>query len=185
MAIKGQPFRKLFSVLKQVAPTLLAATGSPLAPLAMGLAKKVMGDESMTDDQLEEAVATAAGTTSGLAQLRQIEADLKKVEIESDFKFDELATEDRRDARARQVTLKDNTPQLVLYITSVMFFGVLIMLLVRGLPATGDEVLMIMIGALGAAWNSSVQFFVGSSSGSARKTNILAEQTTVIEEKKS
>jgi hypothetical protein len=184
MALKNQPFKKLFGVLKAVAPTLLAATGSPLAPLAIGIAKRVMGNEAMTDEALEEAVASATGTSEGLAKLRAIEADLKKTELEQEFKFEELATDDRKDARARQVALKDNTPQIVLYLTSVGFFGVLVLLIFRGLPPTGDQVLMMMIGALGAAWGASVQYFVGSSSGSSRKTNILAEQATVIEEKK-
>lgn len=173
---KKQPFKKMWGVLKRVAPTLLAASGSPLAPLAMAVAKKVMGDETMTDAKLDEAVATATGTTEGLAKLRQIEADLAKIELEQDFKFEELATDDRKDARARQVALKDTTPQIVLYITSVMFFGVLLVLLWRGLPGSGEQVLLIMIGALGSAWGAAVQYFVGSSSGSHRKTNILADQ---------
>jgi hypothetical protein len=43
---------------------------------------------------------------------------------------------------------------------------------------------MIMIGALGSSWGASVQYFVGSSSGSSRKTGIMAEQVMVSEEKK-
>lgn len=173
--MKGQPFKKLFGVLKSVAPTLLAATGSPLAPLAMGIAKKVMGNDSMSDEQLEEAVASAAGTTEGLAKIRQIEADLQKAELEQEFKFAELETGDRADARARQVALKDNTPAVVLYLTTIGFYGVLGAVLWRGLPANGGEVLLMMIGALGSAWGASVQYFVGSSSGSRQKTELLGK----------
>jgi hypothetical protein len=173
--MKGQPFKKIFGVLKSVAPTLLAATGSPLAPLAMGIAKKVMGNEDMTDDALEEAVATAAGTTDGLSKIRQIEADLKKTELEQRFKFEEIEADDRADARARQVALKDNTPAIVLYLTTVGFYGVLGAVLWRGLPDNGGEVLLMMIGALGSAWGASVQYFVGSSSGSRAKTDLIGK----------
>lgn len=183
--MRHQPFKKLWGVLKKVAPTLLAASGSPLAPLAYGIAKRALGDESMTDEKLEEAVAVATGTTEGLAKLRAIEAELTKIEIEQEFKFEELATDDRKDARARQIELKDYTPQIVLYLTSLGFFGVLVLLLIRGLPETGEEVLLMMIGALGSAWTASVQYFVGSSAGSRRKTNMMNETATALAEKQS
>ena len=173
--MKGQPFKKLFGVLKTVAPTLLAATGSPLAPLAMGIAKKVMGNEAMTDDALEEAVATAAGTTDGLAKIRQIEADLQKAELEQSFKFAELETHDRADARARQIALKDTMPAQVFYLTSIGFFGALVFMFIRGIPQTGGEALLLMLGSLGTAWGASVAYFVGSSAGSRAKTDLLGK----------
>lgn len=174
MPIKGQPFRKLWGVLKTVAPTLLAASASPLAPLALGIAKKALGGEGMTDEALEEAVASAAGTTEGLAKLRAIEAELQRTELEQDFKFAEIDADDRKDARARQIALKDNTPAMVLYLTTAGFFGTLGFLLWRGLPPTGGEALLMMIGALGGAWGSAVTYFVGSSAGSRHKDNMLS-----------
>jgi hypothetical protein len=175
MALKGQPFKKLFGVLRNVAPTLIAATGSPLAPLALNIAKKVMGNESMSDESLEEAVAVASGSTEGLAQLRTIEAELQKVELEQDFKFAELDVEDRKDARARQIALRDNTPAVVLYLTTAGFFGCLAYMLVYGLPANGGEALLLMIGTLGAAWGSAITYFVGSSAGSRAKNDLLTK----------
>lgn len=173
--MKGQPFKKLWGVLRSVAPTLIAASAGPLAPLALTIAKKALGSEMMTDDALEEAVAKAAGTTEGLAQLRQIDADLQKAELDHGFKFAELETDDRKDARARQIALKDNTPAIVLYLTTLGFYGTLAYLLLYGLPASGGEVLLMMVGALGSAWGASVQFFVGSSAGSRQK-DLLGKQ---------
>ena len=175
MALKGQPFKKLFGVLKTVAPTLLTASGSPLAPLAIGIAKKAMGDESMTDEKFEEAVASATGTTEGLARLREIEAELQKVELEQEFKFAELEAHDRADARARQVSLKDSMPAQVFYLTSFGFFGALVFMFVRGIPAEGGEALLLMLGSLGTAWGASVAYFVGSSAGSKAKTDMLGK----------
>lgn len=174
--MKGQPFKRLFGVLKNIAPTLLAGVSGPLAPLALTIAKKALGSESMTDDALEEAVSKASGTTEGLAQLRQIEADLQKAELEHEFKFSELEVDDRKDARARQIALKDTMPAQVFYLTSLGFFGALIFMFVRGIPATGGEALLLMLGSLGTAWGASVAYFVGSSAGSRQKTEILAKQ---------
>jgi hypothetical protein len=175
MALKGKPFAKLFGILKTVAPTLLAASGSPLAPLAMNIAKKVMGKEGMSDTELEDAVAVAAGTTEGLAQLRTIEAELQKVELEQEFKFAELEVDDRKDARARQIAIRDNAPSIVLYLTTFGFFGTLAFLLSQGMPqdAGTKEVILIMIGSLGAAWGACVTYFVGSSAGSRAKNDLL------------
>jgi hypothetical protein len=64
----------------------------------------------------------------------------------------------------------------VLCLTTVGFYGVLGYLLKNGLPPNGGEVLLIMIGSLGAAWGSAVQYFVGSSSGSKSKTDLLASK---------
>lgn len=57
--MKGQPFKRLFGVLKTVAPTAVAALGGPYGALAAGVMKKVMGDESMADEDLENAVLAA------------------------------------------------------------------------------------------------------------------------------
>lgn len=173
MALKGKPFAKLFGVLKTVAPTLLAAAGGPLGPLAAGVAKQILGNEKMSDEQLEEAVATATGTTDGLAKLRAIDAELQKIEAEQDFKFAELDANDRADARARQIATKDNLPAQVLYLTTAGFFGTLAYMLMYGLPENGGEALLLMIGSLGAAWGSSITYFVGSSSGSKHKTELM------------
>ena len=49
----------------------------------------------------------------------------------------------------------------------------LIFLLVHGLPESGRDAALIMLGTLGTAWTSCVSYYVGSSSGSARKTDSL------------
>jgi hypothetical protein len=74
--VKGKPFHRLFGILKTVAPTLLAASGSPLAPLAIGIAKKAMGDGAMTDAKLEDAVSVRLAQHRAREKFRQIEADL-------------------------------------------------------------------------------------------------------------
>lgn len=183
MAIKGEPFKRVFGVLKAAAPTLLTAFGGPAGGIVAGVVKSVLGTgDAATDDELAEQIAVAAGSTDGLAKLRTIELELKRIESTEKIDFAKIAQEsadaehkDRADARARQVATKDNTPAIVLYLTTVGFYGVLAAVLWRGLPDNGGEVLLMMIGALGSAWGASVQYFVGSSSGSKQKTDLLGK----------
>ena len=65
------------------------------------------------------------------------------------------------------------TPAVVTVMTTIGFFGTLIFLLVHGLPESGRDAALIMLGTLGTAWTSCVSYYVGSSSGSARKTDAL------------
>jgi hypothetical protein len=63
------------------------------------------------------------------------------------------------------------------------FFGCLIALLIN--PGTlsdlNREPVMLMIGALIAAFAGIVGYFFGSSAGSARKTNLLAKAEPIID----
>lgn len=179
--MKGEPFKRIFGVLKATAPTLLTAFGGPAGGIVAGVARKLLGaSDDATDDDLAEQIAAAAGNTEGLAKLRAIEVELKRIESTEKIdlaKITQAAAEgehrDRADARARQVALKDSAPLWVLVITTIGFYSVLGYLLVYGLPANGGEVLLIMIGALGSSWGAAVQYFVGSSSGSKQKTDLM------------
>jgi len=61
---------------------------------------------------------------------------------------------------------------------TIGFFGVL------GLMLHDDSVinsppLLIMLGSLGTAWTSCIAFWFGTTSGSAQKTNLLAQSAPV------
>lgn len=176
MALPGRPFARIGAVLKQIAPTLLAGFGGPAGALVASIAKKAMGDDTMTDDALQNAVEMAAGNSEGVAKLKQIEADLVKFELDNQLSLTQAENADRASARDRQIRLGDSMPAQVLYLTTLGFFGVLALLFFKGIPdSTGaKEVILIMVGALGGAWGSSVAYFVGSSAGSKVKTDILA-----------
>ncbi len=175
MALKNEPFKKLGGILKQMLPTVLAGATGPAAPMIFAIAKSILGDKADNEGGLAEAIETALTSEDGRAKLKELELAAQKLEAETGIKFADIEAGDRADARARQVALKDNTPAIVLYLTTVGFYGVLGSVLWRGLPENGGEVLLMMIGALGSAWGASVQYFVGSSAGSTAKTAILGK----------
>ena len=53
------------------------------------------------------------------------------------------------------------------------FFGIVLYILRFGLPESGKEALLLLLGSLGAAWTSVMAFYFGSSSGSQKKTEAL------------
>lgn len=69
---------------------------------------------------------------------------------------------------------KDMMQKVLAIIVTVGFFGVICFMLLFPVPETGKDVLLVLIGALGAAWTGIIGYFYGSSSGSAAKTAILA-----------
>jgi len=175
MALKGEPFKKLFGVLKGVAPTALAALGGPYGALAAGVMRKVLKVEGSTDSDLEAAVMAAAGDPAAVSKLKEIEVEMQAQETALQIRFAELETSDRDSARNRQIALKDSMPAQVFYLTSLGFFGALVFMFVRGIPATGGDALLLMLGSLGTAWGASVAYFVGSSAGSKQKTELIGK----------
>lgn len=174
--MKGQPFKKILGVLKQFAPTLIAATGSPLAPIAMGIAKGVLGDQAMSDEQLEEAAAAAAGTTEGLAKLREIEARLKEKEADMGVRFEEIAAADRADARAREIAMRgvDFTTRNLAYIIVFAFIAVAAGILF-GWTVADSTIAGTIIGYMVGETKQVVAYYFGSSSGSKAKTELLGK----------
>jgi hypothetical protein len=46
-------------------------------------------------------------------------------------------------------------------------------MLLNGMPKTGTEALLMMLGALGTAWTGVINFYYGSSAGSKAKTDAM------------
>jgi hypothetical protein len=47
-------------------------------------------------------------------------------------------------------------------------------MLLNGMPKSGTEALLMMLGALGTAWTGVINFYYGSSAGSKAKTDAMA-----------
>ncbi len=57
----------------------------------------------------------------------------------------------------------------------VMFGSVIIVTLLHAIPAGSETVLNVMLGTLGGMASGVVNYWLGSSAGSARKTELLAD----------
>lgn len=163
---------KFGPLLGQVAPTIATALGGPLAGVAVKtLSNALFGHENASEDQISEAMASA--TPDQLAAIKKIDADFKVQMKSLDIDLERIAAGDRDSARQMQQNTKDWVPKALAIFITFGFFGVLIWMLVFGMPKTGTEALLMMIGSLGTAWTGVMQFYFGSSAGSKQKTDAL------------
>ena len=166
---------KFGPLLAQVAPSIATALGGPLAGVAVKtLSSALFGHEEGTEEQVAEAMANAS--PEQLSAIKKIDADFKVRMKELDIDLERIAAGDRDSARQMNIANKDWVPKALAVFITFGFFGVLVWMLVFGLPKTGTEALLMMIGSLGTAFGGIVQFHFGSSAGSKEKNNLLASK---------
>lgn len=164
-----------------VAPWLGAAvTGGVPALLAMAATEvsKAFGEEvPATVEDLTKRITGASAEE--LLALKKADQDFQLKMQELGFQnlqvMEQLASADRDSARKREIEVKDKIPAILAMGVSVGYFIVLGSMLVWGVPSNGGEALLVMLGALGTAWGSIIAYYYGSSSGSARKTELLGK----------
>lgn len=160
-------------LLGQVAPTIATALGGPLAGVAVKtLSSVLLGHENGSEEDVTTALQGAS--PDQLAAIKKIDADFKAHMKELDIDLERIAAGDRDSARQMQMATKDWVPKLLAVVITVGFFGILIWMLINGMPKNGTEALLMMLGALGTAWTGVVNFYYGSSAGSKQKTDALA-----------
>jgi hypothetical protein len=159
-------------LLGQVAPTIATALGGPLAGVAVKtLSSVLLGHENGSEEDVTTALQGAS--PDQLAAIKKIDADFKAHMKELDIDLERIAAGDRDSARQMQMATKDWVPKLLAVVITVGFFGILIWMLINGMPKNGTEALLMMLGALGTAWTGVVNFYYGSSAGSKQKTDAL------------
>jgi hypothetical protein len=131
----------------------------------------LFGHEDASEEQVSEALSNA--TPDQLAAIKKIDADFKVQMKALDIDLERIAAGDRDSARQMQQNTKDSTPKILAYFITFGFFGALVWILVFGLPQTGTEVLLMMLGSLSTSWTGVMQFYYGSSLGSKAKTDAL------------
>ena len=160
------------NLIKQVAPTIATALGGPLAGLATKtLSEALLGSPDGSPDEIAAALGSA--TPDQLAKLREIDANFKVTMKKLDIDLAQIDAGDRDSARKREIALKDSTPTILAGVVCFGFFGTLIGLLLYGLPSKGQDAVLILLGALSAAFTAIVNYYYGSSSGSKAKEQII------------
>jgi hypothetical protein len=164
---------KFGPLLGQIAPSIATALGGPLAGVAVrSLSNALFGHEDGTEQQVSDALSSA--TPDQLATIKKIDADFKVQMKSLDIDLERISAGDRDSARQMQRETKDWTPKALAFFITFGFFGALIWIMVFGIPQTGTEVLLMMLGSLSTSWTGVVQFYYGSSAGSKAKNDLLA-----------
>lgn len=176
------------SILKTMFPFISTAAtlGGPLGAMAANAVGKAIGVDKLEPGQIETAITEAQiKDQEALAKLKQAEYDFKlqmeQLGFDNIEKMEAIAAADRASARAREIAVRDHTPQILAYAVTIGFFGLLILMMFRQLPAGSENIASIMLGALTTQLSSVYSYFFGSSSGSAAKTRLLAQSKSVDE----
>ncbi len=160
------------SILKTVAPTVATALGGPLAGTAVTLLSNALTGKADADlGDISRLVRS--GDPEVLLKLKEAEGAFKVRMKELDVDIERVASDDRKSARQREVSIKDKAPATLAAVSFAGFFGVLALMIFVEVPASTKDPLLIMLGALGAIVTGITQYYFGSSSGSSRKNDML------------
>jgi len=174
-------------VVKKSFPFISAAAslGGPIGSMAASLLGKALnvGTIAPTSDGISTAIATALADPTQRAALIKAEQDFQAQMAELGYKDAETlaatAEADRANARDREVKLKDRVPALLAFLVTLGFFGVLAFMMFRSVPSAAHDALLLLLGSLSTAWTAVISYYFGSSAGSDRKTELLAQAPAI------
>jgi hypothetical protein len=157
-------------VVRNVAPALGAALLGPQAGAAIGvLSEKFLGKKGGTEAELEERF------TSGWRP----EDELKLKELEQTFTLDKVTAAeaidaaDRGSAREREKGMKDWTPQALAVGTFGAFFTLIFLMVSHAIPPANAQPITIFASILAGAVTQILNYYFGSSSGSAAARDVI------------
>jgi hypothetical protein len=162
-----------------------ASLGGPVGTIAAGLVGKAIGVDkvSPTADGISNAIASAFANPEQRAALidaeNKFQLQMKELGYESAEQLAATDAADRASARGREIALKDKVPAVLALLVTLGFFGVLGYMLTHQVPPSSHDTMLLLLGSLGSAWISIISYYFGSSSGSDRKTELLAQAPPV------
>lgn len=159
-----------------VAPTIATALGGPAGVIVGGAVKVLSSFLGLGDDATPENVQAelAKLTPDQYVKLREQDTQFKQSLMDAGVKLEEIAMQDRDSARKNQAATQSKTPDVLMFVLTVGFFGLLALMWWRPPPPECKDMLMVMVGTLGTAWTAGVTFFYGSSKGSDSLKSIIA-----------
>lgn len=167
--------------LKKLAPFL--STGLSLAGPYGAIASKILSPilgvkADAGEDQYSAALAKA--TPEQIEAIKKAEQDfqlqMKQLDIQSTDDLEKIAAADRASAREMQVQTKSWIPGALAVTITVGFFALLSGMMFGKLKASDNQALLLLLGSLSMAFGAVVSYYFGSSAGSDRKTELLANQ---------
>jgi hypothetical protein len=159
--------------LKSLVPMIGTALGGPLGGAAATFIASKLGLQDSTLEAVNEVLNSGKMTPDQIAQLKLAEIDFKKFLETNKIDMARIDFENVSSARDMQKSTRSSTPSMLSYGVTLGFFGILSSMLIYDYKPT--EPLLIMLGALGAAFGAVVNFWLGSSHGSQVKSELLAK----------
>lgn len=167
------------TALKQIAPTVATALLGPLGGVAASAIGDLMGIDDADQSKIARAIQGGQLTPEQVGKLRELELEYQNNEKERGFRYAELAFKDRDSARQAGVaggTLNKLFWLSLWLITTVLTAELCVLWL--GIPHGVPEIVVgRVLGMLDSVAMQVMNFWYGTSSGSAEKTTMLANST--------
>jgi hypothetical protein len=159
-------------VVRNVAPALGTALLGPAAGAALRVVSTaLLGKPDATEAEVEARIAN--WTPADEIALRTAEQQFTLGLLEKVAAAEAIDAGDRASAREREKGVKDWTPQALGCVTFAAFFTILFLMIAHPIPAANAQVINIMLGVLGAALTQILNYYFGSSSGSAAARDVI------------
>jgi hypothetical protein len=182
------------SFFQKLAPWLSAGVQfvPGAGPAIAGVITKIAGDHGVslpsavepTVESIGNAVAAMTGNSAAMAALKKQDQDYALQMQAAGFKqVDDLialGNEDRASARNREIQVKDNTPKILAYLYAAGFFITLaaeIWIAVSGKTVNplAEKSIDLLLGVLVGMVLGTKEYYFGSSAGSDKKSDLLAD----------
>lgn len=164
------------TIVKAIAPWIGTALGGPLGGMAVEAAASALGLGDKTVAAVKQAITGA--TPEQMLALKQADQQFALQMQALGFKqiadLEAIAADDRKDARAMQVATHSVVPAVLSVIVTIGFLGLLTGMMTGTLKAEDNQAMLIMLGALGVAFGQVMNYWLGSTRDSSRKTELLA-----------
>jgi hypothetical protein len=168
------------NLVRTVAPGLATALGGPLAGAAVQtISTAVLGKPDGTEEEV--AIAVASGGADALLKLKEAENAFAIKMKELGVDLEKVHAGDRNSAREREVKTGDVwTPRILAATIIGGFLAMVASVLLGKVTGITDPVAAGMIGTLigyvSAKADQVVSYYIGSSAGSAAKTDLVARK---------
>lgn len=170
-------------VLKSMFPFIATAAslGGPLGNMAATAVGKAIGIDKVdaTIDGITDAITSAqVKDPTILLKLKeteqQFQVTMAQLGYDSISKLEQIDAEDRANARAREIQVKDNTPKILAFIVVLVTLTLEGILIFHGNPPTVEGVVLgRVLGTLDTATITVLAYYFGSSSGSTAKNSVI------------
>lgn len=169
------------SVVKTVAPWIGTALTGPLGGLAVGAIADALGVQDKTTEAVKAAIAGATPEQMLALQTadQQFEISMRKLGFENAEHLAGIALDNTKDARAMQIATRSNIPAVLSVIVVVGFLGILLAMMLGKLEVKDNQSLLLLLGSLCAAFGACINYWLGSSIDSSRKTELLAASPAI------
>ncbi len=163
--------------IKSLAPTIGTALAGPLGGAAASFLADKLGVQKKTIEAVSSAISGSKMTPEQVTAVKLAEIEFQKFLEQNNIDIAKIHADNTKSAREMQMANKSKTPELLTFVVTFGFFGVLFYILV--FDAKPGEVMLIMLGQLGTAWAAVVGFWFGSTAGSTRKTELLSQAPAI------